>query len=86
MPSEWTVDEKENKGQYVSYKLNFKDKNNKLTGLLEIINTKEDLNVFAENDLNNQYLEYFNSEIIPFNNSNNSGILIQYETSCKEWI
>jgi len=83
LPSEWTVDEKENRGEYVSYKLDFKDKNNELTGLLEIINTKEDLNVFAENDLNHQYLEYFNSEIIPFNNSNNSGVLIQYETAVK---
>ena len=34
LPNEWIVDEKESKGQYVSYKLNFKDKNNKLTGLV----------------------------------------------------
>ena len=50
---------------------------------MEVINTKEDLDVFAENDLNNQYLEYFNSEIIPFKNSNNAGVLVQYETSVK---
>lgn len=83
LPSEWTVDEKESKGQYVSYKLDFKDKNNKINGLLEIINTKEDLNAFAENDLNNQYLEYFNSEVIPFKNSYNSGVLAQYDTTIK---
>jgi len=56
LPSEWTVEEKESKGQYVSYRLDFKDKNNKLTGLVEVINTKEDLNVFAEKELSNQYL------------------------------
>ena len=83
LPSEWIVDEKESEGQYVSYKLNFKDKNNKLNGLVEVINTKEDLDVFAENDLNNQYLEYYNSEIMPFKNSNNSGVLVQYETAIK---
>lgn len=83
LPSEWTVDEKESKGQYVSYRLHFKDKDNKLSGLVEVINTKEDLNVFAENDLNNQYLEYYNSEVMPFKNSNNSGILVKYDTSIK---
>lgn len=83
LPSEWTVDGKESKGQYVSYELNFKDKDNKLTGLVQVINTKEDLNVFAESDLNNQYLEYYNSEVMPFKNSNNSGVLVQYDTTIK---
>ena len=83
LSNEWIVDKKENKGQYVSCTLNFKDKNNKLNGLVVVINTKEDLNVFAENDLNNQQLEYYNSEITPFQNSNNSGVLAQYETSIK---
>lgn len=81
LPSEWTVDKNESKGKYVSCRLIFKNKNNELTGLLEVINTKGNLAVFAENDLNNQYLEYCNSEIIPFKNSNNSGVLIKYETS-----
>ena len=83
LPSEWIVGETENNGQYVSYKLSFKDKNNKITGLLEVINTKQDLEVFAENDLSNQYLEYFNTEMMPFKNSNNAGVLVQYETSVK---
>ncbi|MCE5222532.1 MAG: hypothetical protein LLF98_15185 [Clostridium sp.] len=83
LPSEWIVDEKESEGEYVSYKLDFRDKNNKLNGLVELINTKEDLSVFAENDLNNQYLEYYNSEVMPFKNSNNSGVLVQYETAIK---
>lgn len=83
LPSEWIVDEKESEGQYVSYKLNFKDKNNKFNGLVELINTKEDLNVFAESDLNNQYLEYYNSEVMPFKNSNNSGVLVKYDTTIK---
>ena len=83
LPSEWIVEETESNGQYVSYKLNFKDKNNKITGLVEVINTKEDLDVFAENDLNNQYLEYFNTQIMPFKNTNNAGVLVKYETSVK---
>ena len=28
-------------------------------------------------------MEYYNSEIMPFKNSNNSGILVQYETTIK---
>jgi len=84
LPNEWIVDQKESKGQYISCKLNFKDENNKINGLVEVINTKVDLNVFAENDLNNQYLNYYNSEIIPFKNSNNSGVLAQYETTIKD--
>ena len=83
LPSEWIVEEKKDEGQYVSYTLNFKDKDNKLNGLMEVINTKSDLGVFAEADLNNQYLEYYNSQIIPFKNSNNSGIVVQYDTSIK---
>ena len=83
LPSKWIVDEKESEGQYVSYKLNFKDKNNKFNGFVEVINTKKELDVFAENDLSNQYLEYYNSEVMPFKNSNNSGVLVQYETSIK---
>jgi hypothetical protein len=83
LPSEWNVEEKESKGQYVSYELDFKDKNNKLTGLLQVVNTKEDINVFAEKDLNSQCLEYYNSELTPFKNSYNSGVLVKYETKVK---
>jgi len=83
LPNEWIVDEKESEGQFISSKLNFKDKNNKINGLVEVINTKEDLNVFAEKDLNNQYLEYYNSDIAPFKNLNNSGVVVQYETTIK---
>lgn len=83
LPSQWIVEEKKSEGQYVSYKLSFKDKDNKLNGLMEVINTKAELGVFAEADLNNQYLEYYNSQIMPFKNSNNSGILVQYDTSIR---
>lgn len=83
LPSKWSANEKESKGQYVSCKIDFKDDNNKITGLVEVINTKEDLNVFAEKDLNNQYLEYYNSEVMPFKNYNNSGVLVKYDTSVK---
>jgi hypothetical protein len=83
LPNQWIVEEKKSEGQYVSYKLKFKDKDNKLNGLMEVINTKGDLAVFAESDLNNQYLEYYNSVIMPFKNTNNSGIVMQYDTSIK---
>lgn len=81
LPNEWTVDEKESKWQYISHKLSFRDRNNKLTGSLEIINTKGEINVFAENDLKNQSLNYFNEEVMPFKNSNYSGVLVQYKTT-----
>ena len=83
LPNQWIVEEKKSEGQYVSYKLNFRDKDNKLNGFMELINTKEDLGVFAEADLNNQYLENYNSEIMPYNNPTNSGILVNYDTSIK---
>lgn len=83
LPSDWIVKDAESKGQYISSTLDFRDQLNKLKGSLQVINTREDLNVFAENDLNNQSLEYYNSEVIRFNNFNNSGVLVQYETSIK---
>lgn len=83
LPNQWIVEEKKSEGQYVSYKVNFRDKDNKLNGFMELINTKADLGVFAEADLNNQFLEYYNSEIIPFKNPKNSGILVNYDTSIK---
>lgn len=83
LPDEWTVDEKESKGQYISYKVNFKDGNNKLTGSVEVINTKTDLSVFSESDLKNQTLQYSNLEVMPFKNANNSGVLSQYNTKIK---
>lgn len=83
LPNEWSIDEKKSEGQYISYELDFKDKDNKLMGLVQIINTKEDLNVFAENELNNQYLEYYNPQITTFKNSNNSGVLVKYDTSIR---
>jgi hypothetical protein len=83
LPNEWSVEEKKNEGQYVSYELNFKDKDNKINGFMTVINTKAELGVFAEADLNNQHLEYYNSQIMPFKNSNNAGVLVKYDTSIK---
>lgn len=83
LPSQWTIQENKSEGEYVSYKLKFKDKDNKINGVMELINTKAELGVFAEADLNNQYLEYYNSQIMPFKNSENSGIVVQYDTSIK---
>lgn len=80
LPSEWNVFENENKGSYVSYKANFKDKNNKITGCLEVINTQSDLGNFAENDLKNLSLAYKNEQIVPFKLENISGVLSQYKT------
>ncbi|AOR22301.1 PsbP-related protein [Clostridium taeniosporum] len=84
LPSEWSISEKQNKGQYVSYKADFKDKNNKISGYLEVINTKSDLGNFAESDLKNLPLSYKNEEIIPFKLENISGVLSQYKTKVKK--
>lgn len=82
-PNGWIVEEKECLGNYVSNEINFKDQNNEVTGVFQLINTNGNLEVYAENQLNNQSLEYYNSEVTTFTNSNNSGTLLKYETSIR---
>lgn len=84
LPNEWEVSEKERIGQYISYKADFKDKENKITGYLQVIDTQSDLGVFAENDLKNLPLTYTNEQITPFKLQNVSGILSQYKTKVKK--
>ncbi|SFC67849.1 hypothetical protein [Clostridium uliginosum] len=84
LPNEWIVSEKQNKEQYISYKADFKDKENKITGYLQVIDTQNDLGVFAESDLKNLPLSYRNEQIMPFKIENVSGILSQYKTTVEK--
>ena len=51
LPHEWTVVEKMGDNQYINNVLNFTDGNNKLTGSLQIINTPDEIETFAERDI-----------------------------------
>ncbi|ACD53262.1 hypothetical protein FDB55_09630 [Clostridium botulinum] len=84
LPSEWSVSEKESQGQYISYKADFKDKDNKITGYLEVINTQIDLGNFAESDLKNLPLSYKNEQIMPFKLEDTCGVLSQYKTKVRK--
>lgn len=81
LPCEWLVIQNADKDQYISDVLNFADKDNKLTGSLQIINTKEQVDIFAERDCRNQSLEYSNLKIMPYKNKNMIGVLSTYKTS-----
>lgn len=83
LPNEWTVIEKMGDNQYITNVLNFTDGNNKLTGSLQIINTQDPIDVFAEKDSKNQSLKYSNLEIMPYKDKNNIGVLSTYETSIR---
>ena len=79
-PSEWIIDEEEKKDEYISYNIEFKSRDNTITGLVQVINTKQEVRDYAEKDIRKQSLEYSNNEIIPFENSDSIGVLSRYNT------
>lgn len=83
LPDGWTVVNKMENNQYISNVLNFKDENDKVTGSLQIINTNDKIETFAERDSQNQSLIYSNLEIMPYKHKNNIGVLSTYETSIR---
>ena len=80
IPDGWIVDEEKSEGQYISYKLKFKSANEDITGIIQVINTKEDVDVFANRDVRNQLLKFSNLKISPINNKDKNGILSEYTT------
>lgn len=82
LPNEWSVKEKNSDG-YVSYSLNFKGANDDITGIVEVINTKEDVEAFAEKDVKNQSLKYSDLNVTPLENEGRYGILNEYVTSIR---
>lgn len=81
LPSEWVINEEEKKGEYISYNIKFNSKDNIITGLVQVINTNQDIKDFAEKDTKNQLLEYSNNEITPFENYESVGVLSKYNTN-----
>lgn len=79
-PSEWVINEEEKKDEYISYNIEFKSRNNVITGLVQVINTKQDVRDYAEKDIRKQSLEYSDNEIMPFENSDSIGVLSRYNT------
>ena len=82
-PNEWIIYEEENKDEYISYNIKFKSRDNAIKGLVQVINTRDDIGYYAESDLKKQSLEYYNSEIMPFENSESIGVLSKYNTDIK---
>lgn len=83
IPNQWTVEEEKLEGQYISYKLKFKSTNEDITGIIQVINTKEDVDVFANRDVKNQLLKFSNLKVSSINNQNKNGILSEYTTSIR---
>ena len=79
LPNEWTVVERMGDNQYINNVLNFTDGNNKLTGSLQIINTNDEIEAFAERDSKNQSLKYSKLEIMPYKYKSNIGVLSPLE-------
>ena len=57
LPNEWSVKESGSDG-YICCELNFKGSNDDITGIVEVINTKENIKEFSEKDVKNQSLMY----------------------------
>ena len=83
-PSEWVIDEEENKDEYISYNIKFNSKDNIITGLVQVINTNQDVKDYADKDTKKQSLEYSNNEITPFENSQSVGVLSKYNTNIND--
>ena len=79
-PSEWIIDEEEKKDEYISYNIEFKSRDNTITGLVQVINTKQDVRDYADKDIKKQSLEYSDNKIMPFENSDSIGVLSKYNT------
>lgn len=83
-PSEWVINEEEKKDEYISYNIKFNSKDSIITGLVQVINTNQDVKDFAEKDTKNQLLEYSNNEITPFENYESVGVLSKYNTNIND--
>lgn len=83
LPNEWTVNEEDSKGSYISYELKFKSTNADITGIIQVINTKEDVEVFANRDVKKQSLKFSDFKISPISDKDKSGILSEYTTSIR---
>ena len=55
LPNEWAVKESGSDG-YISCELKFTGYNDNITGIVEVINTKENIKAFAEKDVKNGYV------------------------------
>lgn len=82
LPNEWSVKEESSDG-YVSYELKFKGTSDDITGIVEVINTKEDVEAFAEKDVKNQSLKYSELNVTSLENEGRYGVLNEYTTSIR---
>lgn len=83
LPNEWTVNEEDSEGSYISYELKFKSTNSDITGIVQVINTKEDIEAFANRDVKNQSLKFSDLKISSISDEKKSGILSEYTTSIR---
>ncbi|WP_244834251.1 hypothetical protein [Clostridium sp. BJN0001] len=84
LPLEWETYDKTESSKYSLYKMNFKDDCTSITGSVELIESVENLNSFSENDTSNQTLNYYDVQILPFENESNSGVISEYKTSIED--
>lgn len=80
-PSKWVINEEEKKNEYISYNIKFNSEDNIITGLVQVINTNQDIKDYAEKDTKKQSLEYSNNEITPFEDYGSIGVLSKYNTN-----
>ncbi|MBE6062531.1 MAG: hypothetical protein E7207_02995 [Clostridium butyricum] len=79
LPNEWYVDEKKSDGEYISYELKFRSTDDNITGIIQVINTKDNIEVFANRDVKNQCIKFSDLKTTFIDN----GILNEYNTSIK---
>lgn len=82
-PDEWDVKEENLSGCYISYDLKFRSPDGTVTGSVEVLNTKEDAEKFAENDFKKLNLNSSDNEISSFESKECMGVLSKYETKLK---
>ena len=83
LPDDWSVNEENSEGEYISYQLRFNSTNDDITGIIQVINTKENVEVFANRDVKNQLFKFSDLKISPINTEDKNGVLSEYTTSIK---
>lgn len=80
-PKEWMINDQDNILGYVECRLKFYSPNNNVNGMLEIINTEQDIQTFSNKDLRHQSLNYQNCKNEVFDFKNFNGVVYTYSTS-----
>lgn len=84
IPDNWNIVEKGTALGYFSYNGEFQDNNNNIIGGIQIINTKEDVKILAQNHMGNMGIVHDTEKVDNYKNGKYSGIVLEYTSTIPE--